>query len=88
MSYEALEQFINRHCPYRYNYCNGQHIPDLNGNGKEISKYKDKSKCQYFERNKCMHVSHPYWVQERNKVLAEKRRKKAEVKQDVGRNNR
>lgn len=87
-SYEALDQFINQHCPYRNNYCNGFHIPDLDNKGKELSKYKDKQKCQYYERNKCMHASHPYWVQVRNNEQAERRKKKAEVKQDVGRNNR
>lgn len=66
-----IREFIVEKCPYKANWCNGQHIPSVKmtnrkGSGdyaiftdNDSSKIKDKGPCVYYENGRCMHPSNP-----------------------------
>lgn len=67
----VLKDFIRIRCPYKNNWCNGKHIPDMKMISKrtkegypvftdeDLSKIKDKKPCKYFKDKKCMHPKYP-----------------------------
>ena len=58
-TYAELAYFQATYCPYKNNYCNGQHVPDIE-NGKDISEFKDLKKCKFYDKFEgCNHPNHP-----------------------------
>jgi len=69
----SLRYFINRKCPNKGYWCNGQHIPiikkttyrDKSRNtitifgDEDLSKKKDKKPCYYYKKNRCTHPNNP-----------------------------
>jgi len=56
-SYVLKFRFMQEFCPYKYHWCNGKHIPDIDPKtGEDKSGFVDLKPCEHYKDGKCKHA--------------------------------